>query len=63
MFVIPAILMFCGQMTIISVFISWLIIVMTNSFVFTFIGFNAAHHYPDNFHDGDDIMKYELFFV
>ncbi|KAE9523809.1 hypothetical protein AGLY_015697 [Aphis glycines] len=53
MFVIPAILMFCGQMTIISIIVAWLLIVMTSSFMFTFIGFSASHHFPDNFHDGD----------
>ncbi|XP_076244702.1 cytochrome b5-related [Calliopsis andreniformis] len=31
----------------------WLLIVMTSSFVFSMIGFNAAHHHPDIFHDGD----------
>lgn len=54
-FVIPAILIFCGNMSIFSVLICWLIIVMTNSFVFAVIGLNASHHYPDNFHDGDHI--------
>ncbi|XP_015437912.1 PREDICTED: cytochrome b5-related protein-like [Dufourea novaeangliae] len=31
----------------------WLLIIMSSSFVFSFIGFNAAHHHPDIFHDGD----------
>lgn len=53
MFVIPAILMLCGQMTVLSISIAWLIIVLTSSFVFTFIGFSASHHFPENFHDGD----------
>ncbi|XP_025420730.1 cytochrome b5-related protein-like [Sipha flava] len=53
MFVIPAILTLCGQMTIISIIIAWLIIVLTSSFIFTFVGFSASHHFPENFHDGD----------
>ena len=35
----------------------WLLIIMTSSFVFSMIGFNAAHHHPDIFHDGDIYRK------
>ncbi|XP_003706258.1 cytochrome b5-related [Megachile rotundata] len=31
----------------------WLLIMLMGSFVFGMIGFNAAHHHPDIFHDGD----------
>lgn len=31
----------------------WLLIIMATSFIFSIIGFNAAHHHPDIFHDGD----------
>lgn len=31
----------------------WLLITIVSSFVFAMIGFNAAHHHPDIFHDGD----------
>lgn len=31
----------------------WLLILMVASFIFSSIGFNAAHHHPDIFHDGD----------
>ncbi|XP_031843724.1 cytochrome b5-related [Nomia melanderi] len=31
----------------------WLLILVVSSFVFSMIGFNAAHHHPDIFHDGD----------
>lgn len=32
---------------------TWLLLVLISSFFFGFIGFNAAHHHPDIFHDGD----------
>ncbi|VVC46188.1 Cytochrome b5-like heme/steroid binding domain,Fatty acid desaturase domain [Cinara cedri] len=54
-FVIPALLMLFGQLTVISALIAWLFIVMTSSFMFTFVGFSAPHHFPDNFHDGDNV--------
>ncbi|KZC14948.1 Cytochrome b5-related protein [Dufourea novaeangliae] len=38
----------------------WLLIIMSSSFVFSFIGFNAAHHHPDIFHDGDTSRSYLL---
>lgn len=31
----------------------WLLIIVVASFTFSIIGFNAAHHHPDIFHDGD----------
>ncbi|OAD59365.1 Cytochrome b5-related protein [Eufriesea mexicana] len=31
----------------------WLLIIISASFVFFMVGFNAAHHHPDIFHDGD----------
>jgi hypothetical protein len=31
----------------------WTWIVLVSSFVFGFIGVNAAHHHPELFHDGD----------
>ncbi|XP_039313567.1 cytochrome b5-related protein [Solenopsis invicta] len=31
----------------------WLIMVLVSSSLFGLIGFNAAHHHPDIFHDGD----------
>lgn len=54
-FVIPALLMFFGQLTVIAALSAWLVIVMTSSFTFTFVGFSATHHFPDNFHDGDNV--------
>lgn len=32
---------------------TWLLIIMAGSFAFSMIGFNAAHHHPDIYHDGD----------
>ncbi|XP_014480430.1 PREDICTED: cytochrome b5-related protein-like [Dinoponera quadriceps] len=31
----------------------WLTMILTSSFLFGFVGLNAAHHHPDIFHDGD----------
>jgi len=31
----------------------WLIMLLISSTLFGLIGFNAAHHHPDIFHDGD----------
>ncbi|XP_012534068.1 cytochrome b5-related protein isoform X2 [Monomorium pharaonis] len=31
----------------------WLLMLLISSFMFGLIGFNAAHHHPDIFHDGD----------
>ncbi|XP_043250834.1 cytochrome b5-related protein [Colletes gigas] len=31
----------------------WLLVLVISSFLFSMIGFNAAHHHPDIFHDGD----------
>jgi hypothetical protein len=31
----------------------WTWIALVSSFVFGFIGINAAHHHPELFHDGD----------
>lgn len=34
-------------------FTTWILIIGISSFIFNFIGFNAAHHHPKIFHDGD----------
>lgn len=36
---------------------TWIIIIFFTSLFFHFIGFNAAHHHPDIFHDGDIARK------
>ncbi|XP_058803278.1 cytochrome b5-related protein-like [Phymastichus coffea] len=35
----------------------WLCIIIVSSLVFSFIGFTAAHHHPEIFHDGDVYRK------
>ncbi|XP_025425694.1 cytochrome b5-related protein-like isoform X1 [Sipha flava] len=54
-FVIPTILFFCGSttITIMCVCKLWLTMILTSSFVFTFLGLSVSHHFPNNFHDGD----------
>ncbi|KAE9535776.1 hypothetical protein AGLY_007677 [Aphis glycines] len=60
MFVIPGILMLCGHMPIGLVFNMWLIMILTSSFVFSFLGFSVSHHFPNNFHDGDHISDKDI---
>lgn len=55
MFVIPVILVLFGHMTIGLVFNMWLIMILSSSSVFLFLGFSVSHHFPNNFHDGDHI--------
>ncbi|XP_011506370.1 PREDICTED: cytochrome b5-related protein-like, partial [Ceratosolen solmsi marchali] len=35
----------------------WILILLTSSFIFSFIGVTAAHHHPKIFHDGDICRK------
>lgn len=51
-FVIPACMLVCGAPLLTTV-VMWTWILMSSSVVFGFIGFNAGHHHPDLFHDGD----------
>ncbi|XP_050439634.1 cytochrome b5-related protein-like isoform X2 [Adelges cooleyi] len=59
-FVIPMILMFSGNLSLNSVLCMWLLIIASMNMVFTFIGFHAAHHHPDNFHDGDEVSEQDV---
>lgn len=36
---------------------TWLLLILIASFFFGLIGFNAAHHHPEIFHDGDEYRK------
>ena len=49
---IPASMLLSG-VPIIQALIWWNIIIICGSFIFGFIGLNAAHHHPQIFHDGD----------
>ncbi|KAK6621298.1 hypothetical protein RUM43_011604 [Polyplax serrata] len=44
---------FNGAVSPWEIFLTWNVVVATASFVFTFIGFTAAHHHPEIYHDGD----------
>ncbi|CAH1109011.1 unnamed protein product [Psylliodes chrysocephalus] len=50
---LPLLMYIFGTETILNTFIMWNVILLVGSFQFTLIGFNAAHHHPDVFHDGD----------
>ncbi|XP_050534028.1 cytochrome b5-related protein-like isoform X2 [Daktulosphaira vitifoliae] len=55
--IIPMILLISGHLAYIDVIIMWLLVILSTSSTFTFIGFSAAHHYPENFHDGDELSE------
>ncbi|XP_015597306.1 cytochrome b5-related protein [Cephus cinctus] len=40
-----------------AAFATWTTIIFLSSFYFGYTGFNAAHHHPDIFHDGDICRK------
>ncbi|XP_033340857.1 cytochrome b5-related [Megalopta genalis] len=51
-FLIPVLMCYTAPSIVVAVKY-WLMIITACSFVFSMIGFNAAHHHPDIFHDGD----------
>ncbi|XP_063983711.1 cytochrome b5-related protein-like isoform X2 [Diachasmimorpha longicaudata] len=55
-FVLP-ISMFLASGDLSRAFNQWILIIAIASFIFYVIGFNAAHHHPDIFHDGDNPRK------
>ncbi|XP_050432227.1 cytochrome b5-related protein-like isoform X1 [Adelges cooleyi] len=61
-FIIPIVLMSAGNLSLGSVLTIWLLVITTMSSVFVFLGFNGAHHHPDNFHDGDEISQQDIDF-
>lgn len=52
-FLVPTLMYILGGRTFIETIIIWLVITLTGSFYFGFIGLSAGHHHPENFHDGD----------
>lgn len=51
--VIPSLLYICSSQGLPQVFLLWVVIMGSGSFLFAFIGLNAAHHHPEIFHQGD----------
>ncbi|KAK2581040.1 hypothetical protein KPH14_006087 [Odynerus spinipes] len=51
-FLLPLAMCFVAP-SVLTAFKTWFIILLTTSLIFGAIGFNAAHHHPDIFHDGD----------
>ncbi|CAH2105611.1 unnamed protein product [Euphydryas editha] len=54
-FLLPLWMYLASGASFYDVFIMWLWIVCTGSFVFMMIGSNAAHHHPKIFKDGDEV--------
>lgn len=52
-FAIPLAMYIFSGASLFKVIGMWILIVLLGSFIFSVIGFNAAHHHPDIFHEGD----------
>lgn len=50
---IPLAMMMFGNSDLLMVIKLWFTIIISGSYVFTFIGINASHHHPSVAHDGD----------
>ncbi|XP_077295248.1 cytochrome b5-related protein-like [Arctopsyche grandis] len=53
-FSLPIAMILFGNCDLLETLKLWALIWHLESFLFHFIGVNAAHHHPDIFHDGDD---------
>ena len=53
MFLPPALMLLFGDFSLYTLFL-WVIVTMACGFTFASIGLTAAHHDPDNFHEGDE---------
>jgi hypothetical protein len=51
-FLLPLIMSLVASNIIVALKL-WLMILLISSTIFAMIGFNAGHHHPDIFHDGD----------
>jgi len=56
-FSLPVAMCIFGGESIITALWVWIKILLIASFIFGFIGLNAAHHHPDIFHDGDALRE------
>ncbi|KAF5270267.1 hypothetical protein FQA39_LY18883 [Lamprigera yunnana] len=52
-FLLPFSMFVFSGASLTKVLAMWVVIICVGSFVFGVIGFNAAHHHPDIFHEGD----------
>lgn len=53
LFLLPLTMYVLGGQSLLRTLIFWNIIIVVGSFHFFVVGFTAAHHHPDIFHDGD----------
>ncbi|KAK9700947.1 Fatty acid desaturase [Popillia japonica] len=56
-YILPLTMYLFGNQTLLHTFGMWTVVILCSSFVFSFIGINAAHHHPEIFHDGDTPNK------
>ncbi|KAF6207091.1 hypothetical protein GE061_018330 [Apolygus lucorum] len=52
--ILPAAMMFLGNVSLYSSFVWWNTILVMGSFCFFWVALNAAHHHPELLHDGDE---------
>ncbi|CAG2053689.1 unnamed protein product [Timema podura] len=55
--VLPALMMGLGRTGVLDTLLMWAWIILVGSFLLGAIGFNAGHHHPGVFHDGDAPRK------
>nr|CAD7439931.1 unnamed protein product [Timema bartmani] len=55
--VLPALMMGFGRTGVLDTLLMWAWIILVGSFLLGAIGFNAGHHHPGVFHDGDAPRK------
>jgi hypothetical protein len=57
-FLLPLAMLLLGKQEFFEVFRMYSFIIMTSSFIFGFVGLNAAHHHPDVTHEGDELRYF-----
>nr|CAD7405177.1 unnamed protein product [Timema poppensis] len=55
--ILPSLMMVFGRTGVLDTLLMWAWIVLVGSFLLAAIGFNAGHHHPGVFHDGDAPRK------
>nr|CAD7423343.1 unnamed protein product [Timema monikensis] len=55
--ILPSLMMVFGKTGVLDTLLMWAWIVLVGSFLLAGIGFNAGHHHPGVFHDGDAPRK------
>ena len=57
---LPVTMYYLGKPDILLVMKLWITIIGFSSFLFGFVGLNAGHHEPTNFHEGDEVRSMDF---